>query len=103
MKVNKKVIFEVYYNDLDRAITQFLKSKDGNFTFLDGSRYESVSENEWSNDSCYNFNVTGQLSDSNRKIIEEGIFDGLSTRLILDWMCEQGEIEPGEYIIRVSW
>lgn len=103
MKVNKKVVFEVEYADLDDAITEFFKAKGGNYSFLNGRGYQSVTENDWINDSSYNFNVTGKLNHLERQIIEKGAFDGLNTASILNWMCNFGIIEPGEYLIRVCW
>lgn len=99
MKVNKKVFFELENYDLDEAITEFLDGKDCNY--LEGSPYESDVENDWTGDSLYSFVVTHKLNKPERDIIKKGIFDGLTTNIILNWMCSEGKIEPGEYLIKL--
>ena len=103
MKITKKVVFEVEYADLDDAITEFFKTKGVNYTFLNGRGYRSVAENDWINDSSYEFNVTGKLTNLERQIIKEGALNELGTKSILNWMCNLGRIELGEYLIRVCW
>ena len=100
MKVTKRVVFEVNHNDLDKAITEFLKSKG-----IKCEYYECVAYEEWCNDQSHSFNVTGKESEYefNLEDIRNREFSYGTTRSILNWMCAEKVIEPGEYLIDVSW
>lgn len=69
--------------------------------------YECVSEEEWSNDSCYIVDVDGELSDYEMKDIREMLTTGkikaYRTRTILNYLCQHEKIDKGEYLIQVSW
>lgn len=100
MKTIKKTIFEVDYNEFDRAATEFLKSK--------GVDVESdvVCDNEWSNDSQHSCTVKNTSDDFFEKYAKPSLLKGeLSSewQSILQWMCIDGLIEPGEYIIDICW
>lgn len=99
MKVNKKTIFEVNYNDLDKAVTEFLKSKGIN---CGKYGYECMDKNEWGNDESHGFNVKKQKLDSyDESGLTENRIPGLYG--ILNWMCLEGMIEEGEYLVDVCW
>lgn len=98
MEVTQKTVFEVDYNDLDDKITQFLESKGYPFN---ETGYECIAENEWNNDSCHLWPITNKLSEYTRKKIEK--LGHLGTGEIMDWMCSEGLIEPGEYLITICW
>jgi hypothetical protein len=102
LSVTKKVVFEVDYNDVDKAITDFLKSKGFHGTNFDKFGYELVAVNEWCNDEEHSINVTMELP---KGIYAQRVADGKipDTRTILNWMCADGLIESGEYLISVSW
>ena len=100
MKIETKITHHVNYNELDRAINEFLKKKGCVKTF------EFVDHEEMSNDSSKEF-VIGQydfsVPDEKKK---KEIIDGkLSwrTNWILEWMCAEGEIPSGNYVVNVSW
>lgn len=96
MNVIKKVVFEVDYNDLDDAISDFLVEKG-----LKGN-YECVVCEEWGNDESHSFTVTPRIRESNKKdIVARNL--NYQTAILLDWMCAEGKIEPGEYLVNISW
>ena len=92
----RKVVNEVALNKLDRAITTFLKSKNYSEKNFDKYGYESVAENEWSNDQSHTFYVTPEVPIDND-------IGRMSTRTILNWMCAENLMEQGDYLVDVSW
>ena len=111
MKTNTKTIIEVDSNDIDLAVTAFLLEKgilnkpDPNVQSWEQKRvnYESVAEQEWNNDSNYSFTVEPNKPDEDdaEDIAEGKLMWKLS--VILDWMCLEGVIEKGDYLISVYW
>ena len=70
--------------------------------------YEIVEDNEWNNDSSYNETVSkGEIDSYYKKRFEdwkEGFYSGsYMLRHILKDLCNKGEIEEGNYLIKVSW
>ncbi len=96
MNYTTKIIREVDYISLDDAITEFLKSKG-----LD-KRYESVAYEEWSNYESHSFSVQAKASEGEIKEIMEGKLH-YKTQDILNWMCAEGKIEEGEYLVSINW
>ena len=100
MKIETKITHHVNYNDLDRAINEFLKKKGC------VKKFEFVAHEEMSNDSSKEFNIghyDWAVPDEKKK---KEIIDGkLSwrTSCILEWMHEEGEIPFGNYVVKVSW
>ena len=103
MKVIEKTIFEVDYNDLDKAINKFLKSKGVNI------QYEYIATEELGNYASCFFKLFDSYYDELR-YGREYILTAVSshdlrgtTYSILLWMCEEGVIEQGEYFVKVDW
>lgn len=83
-----------------------------------GHPFEIVADQETSNDSSLSFSVTGKrfnpdtkeyepgITDYDREDVEEfretGSYYFLASRL-LEYLCVEGKIEPGEYLIEVCW
>lgn len=103
MKTVTKTIIEVNYNDLDEAITKFLKSKGFSDKNFDQCGYESAVENEWSNDQSHSFAVDGKIYSYQQEQVDRKKWGKLSTRTLLNLMFNEGLIESGEYIVDVSW
>ena len=96
---DRKVFIEIDYNDLDKGITNFLKSKEySNKDFMKYG-YESISKNEWANYQSHTYDVEAEMPTSDE--LED--IEGLGTGEILNWMCAEGKIEPGNYIVNISW
>jgi len=99
LKINTKTVNEVDYNDVDQAITEFLKSKG----FDPGRQYDCVCEEEWQNDMKKEWKIEPRLPETyDLKRYAECKFS-YRTRSILDWMCADGLIPAGNYLIDVSW
>lgn len=102
----KKTVIEINYNDLDKAITEFLKSKGYSRKNFDKYGYECVAENEWGNYQAHTFTIgkydwaIPDEDDRNNMLKGEHV---LSTDEILEWMCAEKLIEPGEYLVEVFW
>lgn len=98
MKIETKITHHVDYNDLDKAINEFLKKKGCLKTF------EFVDVEEMSNDSSKEIDVgeyDWAIPDNDDK---ESILSGeYNTSDILEWMYEEGEIPLGNYVVKVSW
>ncbi len=117
LKHKKEVKITVDYFDLDKFITEYFafprkeesmdryreKPKDGIYL----RDFEFVAIEEAHNDSSYTFNITGKLDGFDKTEMEEMLatkkFDGWSTRRILDYLCSEGVIDKGDYLIDVSW
>ena len=109
MKVIERSTYVVEYDELDRAVTEFLKSKGPSdkspdaFDYLRGmGTYSCVECEEWGNDSYHDFTV--EAKDAHKEL-EGRHVSLLKYRLyvILNWMCAEGEIKPGEYSVNVCW
>ena len=98
----KSSLIRVEYSVLDTAITVFLEVKG--FVTKRGDEYSCVCENEWGNDSCHEFDVEPELPDFTDswtvKMYEKFRPD---TQSVLNWMCADNLIEPGEYLVTVCW
>lgn len=102
LNTTTKTVKEVDYNDLDKAITDFLKSKNFTNKNFDKYGYECIAENEWSNYQSHSFPVEPELPDKfELKELKEGELP--STSCLLNWMCADGLIEKGEYLVDIFW
>ena len=99
LKGNKKTVTELEYYQVDTAITDFLLSKGFSKKDMTCSRegYVICAENEWSNDSEHSFDVEPEVLE------DQTTLKYVSTNEILNWMCAEGKIEAGEYLINVCW
>ncbi len=101
MKIDTKTIHSVNYNDLDRAISDFLKEKGGK-----NCEFEVVAYEELCNDTAKTFNIgeyDWAVPDEDEK---EEILGGklhFKTSSILEWMSAEGKIPSGEYVVKISW
>jgi len=99
MITKRKSVLEVSYNDIDAEITDFLLSKG--FTKKDMTcerrGYEICAENEWCNDSEHSFDVEPE------PLADQTTLKHVSTNEILNWMCAEGKLEAGEYLVDVCW
>lgn len=101
MKYQTRTTNFVNYNDLDRAISEFLKEKGAKNT-----QFEVVAYEELGNDSDKAFNIGKydfSLPDESDKA---DILNGklhYQTGRILEWMCAEGKIPAGDYVVEISW
>lgn len=93
---NKVTYIEVDYYDIDKLITDFY-----------GREYESVDYQEWNNDESHSINIEkGPLDKWEQETVNNWKTNGKgmwSIRTLLKDICNNEGIEPGEYLISVSW
>ena len=95
MKTKTKTVIEVDYSELDREVIKFLKSKNLSTDF------NCVAEEEWSNDSEHSFTIEKeQPEDYDREEMETGSYSFM-VGTILNWMCAEGVLPAGEYLVSV--
>ena len=95
LKMEMVSMIKVDYDDLE----DFIKEVYG-FT------YETVAEEEWNNDSNYEFRVNDNMAGNVIPVskIRNGYFPGsFSLGLILNMLCDDGLIPSGNYTISVCW
>lgn len=85
--------FYVDYDDFDEFVQQIYDES-----------YEFAAIQEAGNDSSHEFGVTGDLDDYDEEDAQ-GIRNGVvrDNWLLFNVLCADGYIEPGNYIVRVSW
>ena len=90
-------VVEVEYGALENMILEhFPKLKE----------YQIACQEETGNDCSLTFNVSGELSKSDEKDIKEfkeGIPLMWRTGTILNYLCKEGYIPTGRYVINISW
>jgi hypothetical protein len=110
LKAHKEVVFRVDHNDLDSFIREAygLECQSGEGGGYSGEySFEYVASEELSNDVSKSYYVSPEEpNEYDRKKIEEmkqGKFAQFITCTLLCDLCHRGLIEPGKYIIDVSW
>lgn len=92
-----KTIVVVDYDDVDKAVNKFFKLKG-----ID-AKSECVCDNEWVNDSSHSFTVKPEPPSTPDKKGIEGGDCSYCLGVILNWMCVEGHIDAGEYLVDISW
>lgn len=96
LKYTEETLRVVECHDLDAFITE-----------LSGHEFECVSSEGWRNDSSsYRVYATGDATDYAKKAWEQqkkGEGQDYSLSNILDCLVDEKLLEPGTYLIRVSW
>ena len=68
---------------------------------------EVVADEEWNNDSDYAYSIDGELDAWEQKDIATnlaaGTYGGYMASTWLNYLCSIGTIQPGNYLITVSW
>lgn len=97
LKSKTETLITVDCNDLDN----FIREVTGQ------NNWDSVSDQEWGNDSQHRFTISGKLSGYDRNQWEvfksTGHNSGCLLRTILDGLCADKLIPPGTYLIDVCW
>lgn len=96
---DEEVVINIDYYDIDEMVTEFLREKGFHNQNFDKHGYECVAYEEWSNYEEHSFDVVADTTD----ILELG--DRLHYKLgdILNWMCAEGKLRAGTYLIKVFW
>ena len=103
MKTSELTVLHVEYNDLDIAVTKFLRKKK---LLKKTETFDSIAIMQWHNDSYYLHDNLDEIDEFERKWdkidVESGDFEG-KLDYILKWMAAEDVIEKAEYLIHVSW
>lgn len=95
LNATRRVMFEVDWHDLEEAINKHY-----------GKDYEFVPDIECGNDSSHDFRVDGKVNQYDQERLDEfketGDYNFLAGTLLND-LCRQGLIEPGDYLVQVCW
>jgi hypothetical protein len=93
LKSRKEEYIVVDYNDLNDFVSNHY-----------GKAFNVVEDWEMSNDSYISFNVSEGKVDKYdlEEFIEEGSYSYLTRTILID-LCNKGLINPGKYLIEVSW
>ena len=97
--VTRKTILYVDYNDVQDFIENYFP--------IDGE-YCIPAEEEVGNDVILEFDIDGELDEFDKKDYAEAVKKNKwpqwrSTRLFLNVAANDGEIEKGIYMVKVSW
>ncbi len=95
LKCSVKTVISVEYRDLE----QFIEAETGH-------EYDITENEEIGNDTARTYNVDDNLSTWELKDWAEfkvGSNKQYILRTILCGLCSEGKIQPGKYLVRVSW
>jgi hypothetical protein len=99
LKYETQTVRKVDSDDIDELINNAIPNLDPPF--------ECVACEEWNNDSEHTFTVTNMPEKWDKKEVKEikatGRWGNYKLGAILNVLCEEGQIEPGEYLISVCW
>lgn len=102
LRKEEKKIIKVHDDALDNFVRRIYNIRNQH-----GQYYSFVEVQECGNDSSHEFRVDGQISDyhlPNANQLRQGNMPRYySNSLILNMLCADGYIEPGDYLISVSW
>ncbi len=101
MKYSTTTIHKVNYNDFDAAINDFLKEKGAA-----KEDYEIVADEQLGNDCEKAFDIgkydwAVPTERDKQEMLKGDLY--YNTSKILEWMCQEGKIEAGEYLVEISW
>jgi hypothetical protein len=89
----QKSYIEVDYKELEKFVHE---------VYPQFSEYSFVANEECGNDSQHSFRVDGKISEYDKQMFENAKW-GPANYILLNKLCEDGHISPGEYLIKVSW
>jgi len=95
LKCETKTIITVKYSDMEK----FIKAETG-------LEYEIPYKEEYCNDTAHTFKVNAKLDEYMRNDWVEfkaGANKERILRTILCGLCLEGKIQPGDYLVKVSW
>ena len=94
----------IEHSTIDRIVYLYYGHSDGEFKM---PNFEMVANGEWYNDTCYQFTVNGKINEYDEDDAEEFRRSGkpgdLSNGAVLNILCADGWLEPGDYIVEVCW
>jgi Zn-finger nucleic acid-binding protein len=89
---------------IDRIVYRYYGHSDGKFAI---PHFEMACNGEWSNDTSHQFTVEPKVgsyeAEDAAKFRKDGKPRGLSNGDVLNILCQDGWLEPGEYLVEVCW
>jgi hypothetical protein len=96
LKCRKQTIISVNYGDFDKFVNQVY-----------GVNFDFVNSEECGNDTTHSFHgIDGEVDDYDQEDLDsfkENKKNSYMTRILLNDLCKNGFIEPGDYYINVCW
>lgn len=103
LKHRVKEVYLVDYNDWDNFINSSIKELGHTPKW----KFEIVAQEELNNYSSDEYEIDGEKPDEweleELKEYLNGEPRGISNRLIANYLCSKGLLNPGHYVIRVFW
>jgi len=112
LKINKKVVYNIDYDNWDRFVNDFFglkRIKKYNTWESVEFKYEIVADEELGNDSKFEYAPNGKISDYDventlNPILFYKKVPNYSTRTIMDYFVQIGILDKGKtYQIEISW
>lgn len=111
MKIKKRTIFEVDSDDLGEIITKYFQEfHDFDPESIQSQKFEFIEMQHCEVNSYHNFNfIDGKLDeydlkDLQRVINTKNFYESINgTELFLNYLCAKSVIEPGDYLVLVSY
>ncbi len=89
---------------IDELVYDFYGHSDDKFKL---PHFEMVGNGSWCNDSSHQFNVEPKVDSYAKKDAEkfrkDGKPRGLCNAEVMNILCEDGWLEPGNYLVEVCW
>lgn len=96
-KFKKEVLFTCPYSAIEDLIKAHFGIKD----------FSVPCDEECGNDVSLEFRLDGKMSDYDQRELADILSgrrrSGFRTRTLLNFLVSEGVLEPGKYLIRVSW
>ena len=101
LRCKEKNVFLVEYCDMERFI-------DEEFGVGFEEKYEMATLEETSNYTWKSFDVDENMTyewdvESINEMLYTRKYKKYSTRVILNYLCRQNKLKPGQYLVDVSW
>lgn len=108
MRVTKRIVIEVDYNDFEETVNSYFRDHHGFSGFDEAECFSFPESEECSNDSSHSFDrIDGKIENwhatSLQACINEKNFLLVRARTLLNYLCSKGQIEVGDYLVKVSW
>jgi len=102
--VERVAHIKIAWNIIDEIVYNFYGHSDDKFKM---PHFEMVANGEWCNDTSHQFTVEPKIdkwaAKDAEKFRKDGKPRGLSNWDVMNILCADGWLEPGEYLVEVCW
>lgn len=103
-KVERVAHVKISYDVIDRIVYLFYGHDAGKFEM---PHFEMVCNGEWGNDTSHQFTVGPKIDSyaakDAAKFRKDGKPRGLGNGAVMNILCQDGWLEPGQYLVEVCW